>query len=166
REYGIPFRTTGGRLAHLDEALAIIKLLWTEERANFTGNHFNLENASFNPKPIQQPHPTILIGASGEKVALGIVARHAQMWNSFGSPEVFRGKIARLEEHCARIGRDPATIEKSVLVGEKFALEAARRQVDAYLKAGVTHIIFSVTPSDREWVRSFAEEIIPHYRLG
>lgn len=164
QEYGIPFHTTGGRLSRLDEALQIIKLLWTQERANFGGKHFKLENASFNPKPIQQPHPPILVGASGEKVALGIVARHAQMWNSFGTPEIFRHKIAVIEEHCRRIGRDPATIEKSVLVAGTFPLDDARRQVDAYVAAGVTHIIFSVTPADRIWVRRFAEQIIPGYR--
>lgn len=164
REYGIPFHTTGGRLQRLDEALTLIKLLWTEERASFSGKHFQLEQASFNPKPVQRPHPAILIGASGEKVALEIVARHAQMWNSFGTPEVFRGKIVRLEEHCVRVGRNPAEIEKSVLVSGTFALDDARREVDAYVAAGVTHIIFSLTPADRAWIRNFAERVIPSYR--
>jgi F420-dependent oxidoreductase-like protein len=164
REYGIPFHTIGGRLRRLDEALQVIKLLWTQERANFSGRYFKLENASFNPKPLQQPHPPILVGATGENVALGIVAQHAQMWNSFGTPEVFRSKIARLEDHCRRFGRDPATIEKSVLLEGTFALANARRQVDAYAAAGVTHLIFSVGPADRGWVKAFAEKIIPHYR--
>src|SRR5580700_5684837 len=162
QEYGIPFYTVGERLRRLDEALQLIKLLWTQESANFDGRHFKLENASFNPKPIQKPHPPILIGASGEKVALGIVARHAQMWNWPGTPEIFRAKIAWLEEHCRRIGRDPATIEKSVLVGGTFALDDARRQVDAYAAAGVTHIVFSIGPADRAWVRRFAEDIVPN----
>ena len=164
QEYGIPFHTVGERLHRLDEALQIIKMLWTQERASFKGRFFSLENASFNPQPIQQPHPPILIGASGENVALRIVARHAQMWNSFGTPEVFRNKIARLEEHCGQLGRDPSTIEKSVLVGGTFALNDARRQIDAYAAAGVTHIVFSVGPSDLSWVREFAQTIIPIYR--
>jgi F420-dependent oxidoreductase-like protein len=163
-EYGVPFHTIGGRLRRLDEALQIIKLLWTQERANFRGKHFKLKNASFNPKPVQKPHPPILIGASGENIALGIVAQHAQMWNSFGSPEVFRAKISRLNEHCSRIGRNPATIEKSVLVSGMFALEDARREVDAYTAAGVTHLIFSIGPAERASMRRFAEEIIPGYR--
>jgi F420-dependent oxidoreductase-like protein len=164
REYGIPFHSIGGRLQRLDESLQIIKLLWTQEHANFNGKHYKLEEASFNPKPLQKPHPPILIGASGENVALRVVAQHAQMWNSFGTPEVFRKKITQLEEHCQRIGRDPATIEKSVLVNGTFPLGDARRHVDAYTAAGVTHIVFSVGPADRDWVRSFAEKIIPAYR--
>jgi F420-dependent oxidoreductase-like protein len=164
QEYGIPFHTTGGRLHRLDEALRIIKLLWTQERVNFDGKYFKLQNASFNPKPLQKPHPPILIGATGEKVALRIVAEHAQMWNSFGTPEEFKAKIVRLTEHCGRIGRDPATIEKSVLVTGTFPLEDARRQIDAYVAAGVTHIVFSVGPAALDWVRRFANEIIPSYR--
>jgi F420-dependent oxidoreductase-like protein len=164
QEYGIAFHTTGARLRRLDEALDTIKLLWTEERASYRGKYFRLHNASFNPKPVQCPHPPILIGASGENVALGIVAKHAQMWNSFGTPDVFRRKIARLEEHCRNIGRDPANIEKSVLLEGTLPLSDARLQIDEYAAVGVTHIIFSVTPADREWVRRFAEEIIPILR--
>jgi F420-dependent oxidoreductase-like protein len=166
-EYGIPFHTTGGRLRRLDEAIEIIKRLWTEERTSFSGQHYDLRNASFNPKPLQKPHPPILVGASGENIALGIVARHAQMWNSFGTPEVFRHKIARLAEHCERTGRDPATIEKSVLLSGQFPLNEAGRRIDEYVAAGVTHLIFSLSASansDREFVRRFAEGIIPNYK--
>jgi len=164
REYGVRFHTTLERLRRLDEACAVIKLLWTQEKSDFNGKHFKLESASFNPKPLQKPHPPILIGASGEKVALGIVAQHAQMWNSFGTPEIFRTKIARLEEHCRRVGRDPTTIEKSVLIGGTLALDEARRRIDAYAAAGVTHIVFSIGSGDRAWLRSFAKEVVPSYR--
>jgi F420-dependent oxidoreductase-like protein len=164
QEYGIPFHTVGGRLSRLDESLQVIKRLWTEDGANFSGKHWKLDNASFNPKPLQKPHPPILIGATGENVALRIVAQHAQLWNSFGTPEVFRTKITRLEEHCGRIGRDPATIEKSVLLEKTFALDDARRQVDQYAAAGVTHLVFSISPAQRAWVHEFAEKVIPMYR--
>jgi len=164
QQYGIPFHTIGGRLQRLDESLEMIKLLWTQDRSTFSGRHYKLENASFNPKPLQKPHPPILVGATGENIALGIVAKHAQMWNSFGTPEVFRNKIVRLTDHCERIGRDPATIEKSVLLTRVFPLNDARRQVDEYVAAGVTHLIFSVYAADRDSVRRFAKEIMPAYR--
>jgi F420-dependent oxidoreductase-like protein len=164
QQYGIPFHTIGGRLQRLDESLEMIKLLWTQDRSTFNGRHYKLENASFNPKPLQKPHPPILVGATGENIALCIVAKHAQMWNSFGTPEVFRNKIARLTDHCERIGRDPATIEKSVLLTGVFPLNDARRQVDEYVAAGVTHLIFSVSAADQDSVKRFAKEIIPAYR--
>ncbi len=167
REYGIPFHTVGGRLRRLDESVEIIKRLWIEERASFKGRYYELREASFKPKPLQQPHPPILIGATGEHMALGIVAKHAQIWNSFGTPDVFRHKIARLTDHCERIGRDPATIEKSVLLTSGLAIDESRRQIDEYVTAGVTHLIFSLNPSNaehREFTRRFAQEIIPQYR--
>jgi F420-dependent oxidoreductase-like protein len=116
KAYDIPFPKIADRLAMLDEALEVIKRLWTEEKANFTGKYYQLNDSLFNPKPVQKPHPPILVGAGGERVALGIVARHANMWNTFGSPEVFRHKIAVLTEHCHKVGRDPGSIEKSVLI--------------------------------------------------
>jgi len=167
REYGIPFHTVGERLRRLDEALEVITRLCGEDHASFAGRYHELRAANFQPKPIQRPHPPILIGASGENMALGIVAKHAQMWNSFGTPDVFRHKIARLTDHCERIGRDPATIEKSVLLSGAFAIGEARQQIDEYVAAGVTHLIFSLSASnsaDRQFVGRFAEEIIPAYQ--
>jgi hypothetical protein len=74
------------------------------------------------------------------------------MWNSFGTPEVFCTKIARLGEQYQRVGRDPATIEKSVLVSGTFALDHARRQVDAYAAVSVTHIVFSIGHAGPNWI--------------
>ena len=62
--YGIPFHTLGGRLSRLDETLTDYQSLFTQERTSFSGKHFKIEHASFNPKPVQQPHPTILVGAA------------------------------------------------------------------------------------------------------
>jgi len=167
REYGIPFPRVAERLTRLGESLEVIKRLWTEERTTFSGRYYQLHEAVCNPKPVQRPHPPILVGASGEHVALGIVARHAQMWNTFGTPEVFRHKIARLAAHCQQIGRDPATIEKSVLLSGLFPLSEARRQIEEYVAVGVTHLIFSVSSSaDRQPLRRLAQEIIPAFRQG
>jgi F420-dependent oxidoreductase-like protein len=163
--FGVPFPSVRERLSRLDESLTLIKQLWTQDTNNYAGKYYHLQDAPFLPKPVQKPHPPILVGASGEKVALGIVARHADMWNTFGSPDVFRHKIARLTEHCQRIGRDPDTIEKSVLVTGMFAPQDARQQVQEYVAAGVTHIIFSVSaPEDHQAIRHFARDVIPAFR--
>jgi F420-dependent oxidoreductase-like protein len=114
--FGIPFRTAAERCAMLDEALAVIRTLWHEREASFEGRYYRLTKAIAEPKPVQQPHPPLLVAASGEKRMLPIVARHADAWNSFGSPEVFRRKIAILGEHCRAAGRDVERIEKSVLI--------------------------------------------------
>jgi F420-dependent oxidoreductase-like protein len=165
RSYGMPFPRVGERLARLDESLQVIKRLWTEERATFTGKYYQLDEAVFNPKPLQQPHPPILIGAGGERVALGIVARHANIWNGFGSPDVFRQKLARLTEHCQQVGHDPAAIEKSVLLTGLFPLNEARQRIEEYIAVGVTHLIFSVSLSlDHQSLQRFAREVMPVFR--
>ncbi len=184
--FGIPFPPLAERLQRLDEALTVIKRLWSEERVTFTGKHYQLHEALLNPRPIQKPHPLVTVGATGEQVALRIVAKHADMWNAFGSPEVFRHKIGVLTEHCRKIGRDPSSIEKSVLLEITFTEDAEtkrkalenkhrgmlagtltdmRQQIEAYVAVGVTHIILSLSaPYDMTLVRRFATEVIPTFR--
>jgi F420-dependent oxidoreductase-like protein len=111
--YGIPFFTTAERIHRLDEACEVIKRLWSEKQATFTGKYYQLLEAYCEPKPLQQPRPPLMIGGSGEKLMLRVVAKHADIWNTFGSPEVFRHKIGVLKEHCAGVGRGFDEIEIS-----------------------------------------------------
>jgi F420-dependent oxidoreductase-like protein len=122
---GIRFGTAGERCERLDEALTIIRSLWTGRETTVAGRHYQLRGAIAEPKPVQQPHPPILIAASGERKMLRIVARHANAWNSFGSPAVFRRKIAILTEHCHAVDRDVARIEKSVLLPASIGTDRA-----------------------------------------
>lgn len=111
--YGYDFPSVGTRLAQLEEGLVVQKLLWNEAQPSFTGRHYRLQDAWCEPRPVQQPHPPILIGGAGEKVLLRIVARHAQMWNCPGTVEELGVKIGVLRAHCTAEGRDEATIEKT-----------------------------------------------------
>jgi F420-dependent oxidoreductase-like protein len=165
RAYGIALPRIGERLRRLDEAVQVIKRLWTEEKVTFPGRYYQLTDAFFQPKPVQKPHPPLLVGATGERVALQIVARHADMWNTFGSSDECRHKVAVLTEHCRRIGRNPDTIEKSVLLTTPLQSADLRRQIADYIAAGITHLIFSVPPSfDRQALRHFAQEVMPAFR--
>ena len=138
RAFDIPFPKINDRLHMLDEALEVIKLLWTERQPTYAGKYYQLQDAYFAPKPPQQPHPPIMIGAAGERHALRIVAKHATMWNSFGSPEVFRGKIGVLRQHCQRIGRDVEEIEKSVLIS--LVLSDDRTAVERVLQGSAARM--------------------------
>jgi F420-dependent oxidoreductase-like protein len=111
--YGYDFPPIGVRLQQLEESLQICMRMWTEERATFHGRHYRVENAWCNPKPVQKPHPPIMIGGGGEKVLLRIVAQYADRWNFGGSVDEFRVKLPILESHCRRAGRDFASVEKS-----------------------------------------------------
>jgi F420-dependent oxidoreductase-like protein len=123
--YGIPFGTVAERLARLDEACRVMKLLWTQPKSNFTGRFYRLHDAPLEPKPVQRPHPELMIGGRGEKVTLRIVAEHADHWNAWGGPEAFAAKGRVLEEHCAKVGRDPRAITRSANMPLVFSDDAA-----------------------------------------
>ena len=137
--YGYDFPAVGTRLRQLDEALQVCKRMWTAERATFTGKHYRVLDAWCNPKPVQQPHPPIMIGGGGEKVLLRIVAEHADRWNFGGSVDDFRQKVPVLEAHCRAVGRNPAVIEKSWfgnLIIEADAVRLERRLAKRRQHAG------------------------------
>jgi F420-dependent oxidoreductase-like protein len=112
--YGIPFYTMRERLERLDEACHVIRSLWTEPRSNFNGRFYQLSEAPLQPKPVQKPHPELMVGGGGERITLRIVAKHADHWNVWGGPEVLKRKSAILEDHCTKVGRDSSTIQRSV----------------------------------------------------
>src|SRR5882724_13694030 len=111
--YGIPFHTVGERLNRLEEACQVLLGLWTQPQTTFNGKYYQLTDAPLFPKPLQQPHPELLIGGGGEQRTLRIVAKYADHWNVWGGPETLRHKSEVLAKHCAAIGRDPAEITHS-----------------------------------------------------
>lgn len=119
--YGLPFPSLHDRLEQLDETATVLKLLWTEAQPSFTGKHYALDATYCEPKPVRRP--PILIGGGGEKVLLRIAARHADVWNNLAVHQNdLPTKVAKLREHCAAVGRDPAEIRVSqqclVVIGD------------------------------------------------
>jgi F420-dependent oxidoreductase-like protein len=114
--YGIPFPSVKERFLRLEEALQIIRKMWTEEpSASFNGQYYQIKNAFCNPKPIQKPSPPIMVGGSGERQTLRIVAKYADACNLFGSAETVKRKLSILKEHCRSVGRDYDSILKTKL---------------------------------------------------
>jgi F420-dependent oxidoreductase-like protein len=128
---GIPFPPVAERIRRLGEACEIMKRMWTEDAATWKGTYYEIKDAYCNPKPVQKPHPPILIGGGGEQLTLKMVARYADTWNAFGTPDIFKHKIEVLQRHCEAIGRDPNTIEKSVSLPP--VLSKDRSKLDAML---------------------------------
>lgn len=144
RMYGLPFGTTADRIRALGEACEIVKLLWTSDISNFTGRYYTLADARCEPKPVQRPYPPITIGGTGERLTLRVVARHADRWNFNGaSVDEFVRLNDVLDEHCAVVGRDPATIVRSVQrhLNDDFA--SAAEEVASFVKAGAQHVILN-----------------------
>jgi len=114
--YGINFPSNQERLLRLEETIQIIRKMWTEEPcASFNGKYFQIINAYCNPKPIQKPSPPILVGGSGERKTLKIVAKYADACNLFGSTDSIKKKLDILKEHCKNVGRDFDSILKTKL---------------------------------------------------
>lgn len=113
--YGFEFPPVRERMDRLDEALTIIRAMFTEDRPSFTGSHYRIHEALNVPRPVQPGGPPILVGGGGEQRTLRIAAKHADLthWFALGL-ETLRHKTEVLEGYCEAIGRDPSTIERTM----------------------------------------------------
>lgn len=111
--YGLPFPPLAERYERTDEALTIVKALWTQPRTTVEGRHYRVVDAPCEPKPVQSPHPPITIGGNGLG-SLRLTARHADRWNAQGSVEKCVERTERLRQCCEEVARDLADIELSL----------------------------------------------------
>src|SRR6185436_18728980 len=113
--YGFEFPVIRERMDRLDEALTIIRAMFSEERPSYEGRYYRIEDALNVPRPIQPGGPRILVGGGGEQRTLRIAAKHADMthWFPLGL-EVLQHKNELLQGYCESIGRDPSTIERTM----------------------------------------------------
>jgi F420-dependent oxidoreductase-like protein len=169
RQYGIPFYTVGERLQRLDEACSVIKRLFSESQASFDGRFYQLDRASLEPKPVQDPLP-LLIGGGGERVTLRITAKHADEWNVWGTPKILEQKMAILDRHCADLGRDPKAIKRTAVA--LLFMSDDTGYLDKMRAADIQqpHLIGSVDEI-RAQVQEYAalgvdELIVPDFTLG
>jgi F420-dependent oxidoreductase-like protein len=153
--YGIPFFPNKERLLRLEEAIQIIRKMWTEEpAATFNGKYYQISNAYCNPKPVQKPSPPIMVGGSGELHTLKIIAKYADACNLFGSAETIKRKLSILREHCKSVGRDYDSILKTklgfiVIDNDRETLEKRIQQISKVIpEEQVRDIITYGTPED------------------
>ncbi|WP_431990227.1 LLM class flavin-dependent oxidoreductase [Streptomyces albogriseolus] len=166
REYpahGLPFQEPARAVASLAEACTLIKRLWTEEKPfDFHGEHHRLTGAFGSPKPVQRPHPPILVGGRSS-ATLRVVAEHADLWNVPGGDldDVVR-RSALLDRYCADIGRDPASIVRSIhLPVDTDRPAAVRGAVREVLDVGFRHVVLGLpAPFPEGIARWVAEEVI------
>jgi F420-dependent oxidoreductase-like protein len=111
--YGFDFPAPKVRIGMLDEAVQIVKSMWTVPETSFDGRYYQIQRAHCDPKPLQTPHPPVWIGGGGEQLTLRVVAKHADCSNFGGTPEQWTHKREVLKGHCAAVGRDEATIRKT-----------------------------------------------------
>jgi alkanesulfonate monooxygenase SsuD/methylene tetrahydromethanopterin reductase-like flavin-dependent oxidoreductase (luciferase family) len=150
REYaahGLPYHDAAYAVGSLAEACTVIRRLWTEPAPfDFDGDYVKLTGAFGNPKPVQRPHPPILIAGRSTPV-LRIAAEHADLWNIPGGADIadVASRSARLDRFCAEIGRDPAEITRSIHLPVSYDHPAGtRRLIDEATTAGFQHIVLGL----------------------
>jgi alkanesulfonate monooxygenase SsuD/methylene tetrahydromethanopterin reductase-like flavin-dependent oxidoreductase (luciferase family) len=161
RRLGFDFPPTGERIERLDETVQILRKLFAGEDFDFTGRHYRLEGAYLRPLPVQRPSPPIWIGATGEKVMLPLVGRHADVWHGFGSTADLTRKSAIVDRAAEAAGRDPATIGRSTNLSISESWDTVRGEADGLRAAGFTHLIASWPSEGLARVEEFAADVMP-----
>ena len=136
KQYGWDFPPKPAtRIAQMEEAVRLILSMWTEKRTTFHGKYFHAENAILEPKPVQKPHPPLMIGGGGEQLTLRAVARYANACNVGGTPDQVRHKFEVLRRHCETQKRNYDEIERTNVIGfvlarDEAALAAKRQRLE------------------------------------
>lgn len=181
--YGFDFPSVGVRMDMLEEAAQIVRSLFRNQHTTFSGTHFQMRNATFQPKPVQQPTIPLWIGGGGEKRTLRAVARYADGWNYFlTTPEEYRHKLQLLAEHCREANRDAAQIRKALvcraILGQPDAqrpdeqtfvgtASALLEKVKPFRDLGVEDfLILARPPADKVTLELFAGEVASALRNG
>ncbi|MCW2855678.1 MAG: luciferase family protein [Marmoricola sp.] len=164
---GVPFPSTSERFERLEETLQICRQMWSADNGPYDGRHYQLAETVCVPPPIRQPAPPIMIGGSGERKTLRLVARYADACNLFGdSAEVVGHKLDVLRRHCDDVGRDYDTIEKTVIgAGSATAPETSEEfltRMAAFADLGVELVTIVPTGDDPvAWTTHLVEKIVP-----
>jgi len=189
RQYGWEFPPRPAtRIAQMEEAVRLILALWSDKRTTFKGKYFSVENAILEPKPVQKPHPPLMIGGGGEQLTLRAVARYANACNVGGTPEQVRHKFEVLRRHCETQKRNYDEIERTNVIGfvlarDEAALAAKRQRLEVpaqfmgfagtvaqvtdlvgkYRDAGSQLLISSAWRNDPETFDLLAADVMPAF---
>lgn len=145
--FGFDFPATGELVSRFKEGVEIIDLALRNDTISYDGKYYQVKEAPFRPRPVQQPRPPLTLGAHGPRM-LKIVAQYADRWNSFGTLEEMKERSAALDEACAEIGRDPAEIRRSLYgwtiplkIDPWSSVEAFRDVVGRYQEIGISEFL-------------------------
>jgi len=160
------------RFERLEETLRIVHQMWSDNDGPFEGRHYRLAETINSPQPLRRPHPPIMIGGSGEKKTLRLLARYGDAGNLFagpyGSPAQVRNKLDILAEHCANEGTDYDRIRKTILWTGPLSLTAEGgrafgEEMGAYAEIGIEEV--HVMPSGDDpvgFVEALGDHVVPH----
>jgi F420-dependent oxidoreductase-like protein len=160
---GIPFPSTGRRFDLLEDALEIVTRLYTGEVVSYDGRVVSLRDAQLRPVPVQQPHPPIWIGGNGPRRSLPLVARYADVWHAWGTPNSLHEANERVDDLAAEAGRDPSSIVRAASLSLDD-LDTARKHAGKWRDAGYGYLVCGWPGSGRGQIERFAREVMPELR--
>ena len=158
-KFGIPFPSTGERFDLLEDALEIVTRLYTGEVVSYDGKVVSLQDAQLRPVPVQQPHPPIWIGGNGPKRSLPLVARYADVWHAWGTPNSLREANDRVDELAEKAGRDPSSIMRAASLSLDD-LDTARKHAGKWRDAGYGYLVCGWPGAGRDQIERFAREVM------
>ena len=165
RGLGVPFPSLRERFERLEEALQICEQMWSDNDGAYEGRHYQLAETICVPRPIQQPRPRILIGGSGERKTLRLVARYADACNLFATDLAdVAHKLDVLAAHCDTENRDPATIQKTIVTASNPLNDVAGflRSMEGYAKLGIDLVeLGPSSPDPAGWTAEVTAQIVP-----
>src|SRR3954451_9223779 len=151
RGLGVPFPPVSERFERLEEAIQICLQMWSDDNGPYRGQHYQLNETLCSPMPVSSPRPRILIGGSGERKTLRLVAKYADACNIFGGVDDVAHKIDVLRRHCDDLGRDPNEIEVTAMFGELApgaTVDDVLQRAELFAKIGVSTLVTGAVGDD------------------
>ena len=162
RTLGIPFPPAGERMDRLEEGVQALKLLFTQDDVTFEGEHVRVLGATYNPKPVQRPHPPLWIGGIGRKRLLPIAGRHADAWHGWAEDAAeLRVQNAIVDAAATDAGRDPATILRASSLSISEPWDEVKRAYDWMAEGGIRYLVVEWPGEGRGRVEEFIAEVMP-----
>jgi alkanesulfonate monooxygenase SsuD/methylene tetrahydromethanopterin reductase-like flavin-dependent oxidoreductase (luciferase family) len=161
-ELGIPFPSTSERFDLLEDTLEILTRLFSGEVVSYQGKRVSLQQAQMRPLPVQRPHPPIWIGGTGPRRTLPLVARYADVWHAWGSPNALHEQNARIDQLASEAGRDPASIMRASSLSLDD-LDTAPRHAAKWQEAGYGYLVCGWPGAGRTQVEAFARDVLPQF---
>jgi alkanesulfonate monooxygenase SsuD/methylene tetrahydromethanopterin reductase-like flavin-dependent oxidoreductase (luciferase family) len=160
---GMAFPSTGRRFDLLEDTLEVVTRLMTGDTVSYSGKEAQLRDAQLRPLPVQRPHPPIWIGGSGMRRTLPIVAKWADAWHTWGSPDQLAVLSRHIDDLADRAGRDPAAILRASSLSLSEPLDQVRRNVGAMQQVDIGYLVCGWPSEGRSRVEEFARDVMPEF---
>ncbi len=161
-ELGVPFPSTAERFDLLQDTLEIMTRLFSGEVVSYEGRRVSLQSAQMRPLPVQHPHPPIWIGGTGPRRTLPLVARYADVWHAWGTPNSLHEASARVDELAIEAGRDPSAIMRAGSLSLDD-LDTARKHTAKWRDAGVGYLVCGWPAAGAAQVEAFVRDVMPEF---